>query len=238
MVIQIIKLMTKARKLRLLTAAAIIVTVTGWSTTAFCGGVYVCKGSDGGSHFTNTPTSADCKVFRKKRSSPFSGSGSRLTWDHVNQKMSYTGQVPYHSQIHNIGVRYRVDPNLIRAVIRTESSFNRYALSSKGAQGLMQLMPGTAREMKVIDPFNPRQNIEGGTRYLRLLMDTFNGDLTLALAAYNAGPTRVKKVNRIPRIPETVKYVKRVLGHYKGYSLGQPMSNSSTIRVHDVVTIQ
>ena len=238
MVIQIIKLMTKARKLRLLAAAAIIVTVTGWSTTAFCGGVYVCKGSDGGSHFTNTPTSSDCKVFRKKRSSPFSGAGSRLTWDHVNQKMSYTGQVPYHLQIHNIGVRYRVDPNLIRAVIRTESSFNRYALSSKGAQGLMQLMPGTAREMKVIDPFNPRQNIEGGTRYLRLLMDTFNGDLTLALAAYNAGPTRVKKVNRIPRIPETVKYVKRVLGHYKGYSLGQPMSNSSTIRVHDVVTIQ
>ena len=73
MVIQIIKLMTKARKLWLLAAAAIIVTVTGWSTTAFCGGVYVCKGSDGGSHFTNTPTSSDCKVFRKKWSSPFSG---------------------------------------------------------------------------------------------------------------------------------------------------------------------
>lgn len=238
MVIPVIKLMTKARKLRLLAAAAIIVTVAGWSTTAFCGGVYVCKGRDGGSHFTNTPNSADCKIFRNKRSSPFKGSGSGLTWDHLNQKMSYTGQVPYHSQIHNIGVRYRVDPNLIRAVIRTESSFNRYALSSKGAQGLMQLMPGTARDMNVIDPFDPRQNIEGGTRYLRLLMDTFEGDLTLTLAAYNAGPTLVKKVNRIPRIPETVKYVKRVLGHYKGYSLGQPMINSSTIRVHDVVTIQ
>ena len=231
-------LMTKDRKLRLLVAAAIIVTVSGWSTTAFCSGVYVCKGRDGGSHFTNTPNSADCKIFRNKRSSPFKGSGSGLTWDHLNQKMSYTGQVPYHSQIHNSGVRYRVDPNLIRAVIRTESSFNRYALSSKGAQGLMQLMPGTARDMNVIDPFDPRQNIEGGTRYLRLLMDTFEGDLTLTLAAYNAGPTLVKKVNRIPRIPETVKYVKRVLGHYKGYSLGQPMINSSTIRVHDVVTIQ
>lgn len=238
MVMPVIKLMTKARKLRLLAAAAIIVTVAGWSTTAFCGGVYVCKGRDGGSHFTNTPNSADCKIFRNKRSSPFKGSGSGLTWDHLNQKMSYTGQVPYHSQIHNIGVRYRVDPNLIRAVIRTESSFNRYALSSKGAQGLMQLMPGTARDMNVIDPFDPRQNIEGGTRYLRFLMDTFEGDLTLTLAAYNAGPTLVKKVNRIPRIPETVKYVKRVLGHYKGYSLGQPMINSSTIRVHDVVTIQ
>ena len=236
--VRVIKLITKARKLRLLAAAAIIITVTGWSTAAFCGGVYVCKGSDGGSHFTNTPNSPDCKIFRKKRSSPFKGSGPRLTWDHVNKKMNYTGQVPYHSQIHNIGVRYRVDPNLIRAVIRTESSFNRYALSSRGAQGLMQLMPGTAKDMKVIDPFDPRQNIEGGTRYLRLLIDTFDGDLTLTLAAYNAGPTLVKKVNRIPRIPETVKYVKRVLGHYKGYSLGQPMINSSTIRVHDVVTIQ
>ncbi len=152
--------------------------------------------------------------------------------------MSYSGQVPYHSQINTIGVRYRIDPNLIRAVIRAESSFNRYAVSKKGAQGLMQLMPATAKEMKVADPFDPHQNIEGGTRYLRKLMDSFDGSLTLTLAAYNAGPTLVRKVNRIPRIPETVTYVKRVLGHYKGYSIGQPVTNSSKIRLNDVVTIQ
>ena len=151
--------------------------------------------------------------------------------------MSYTARVPYHEQIDKIGVRYQVDPNLIKAVIRAESSFNRYAVSSQGAKGLMQLMPETAREMKVDDPFNPNQNIEGGTRYLRTLMDTFNGNLTLTLAAYNAGPTLVKRVNRIPRIPETINYVKRVLSHYKGYSNGQPVRTSSTIRVNKVVTI-
>jgi hypothetical protein len=241
---QAIKHIKKALIFWIFTSGMAVVAVAGWSTTALGGGVYVCKGRDGGSHFTNTPSSADCEIFRMKRVSPFSGSSNRSSWDGAGKTMSYNGQVPYHSQIHNIGVRYRVDPNLIRAVIRTESSFNRYALSSKGAQGLMQLMPATAKEMKVVDPFDPHQNIEGGTRYLRLLMDTFNGDLTLTLAAYNAGPTLVRKVNRIPRIPETVKYVKRVLGHYKGYSRAQPMSNminmsnNSTIRLHDVVTIQ
>lgn len=240
----VIKHMKKALIFFILVSGAAVVAAMAWSTAAFGGGVYVCKGRDGGSHFTNTPSSPDCKIYRMKKATPFSGSGSRSPWGSGRNTMSYSGQVPYHSQIHNIGVRYRIDPNLIRAVIRTESSFNRYAQSSKGAQGLMQLMPATAKELKVADPFDPHQNIDGGTRYLRSLMDAFDGDLTLTLAAYNAGPTLVKKVNRIPRIPETVNYVKRVLGHYKGYSVAQPMgnlssmSNSSTIRLHDVVTIQ
>ena len=229
--------MKRDSRLSLLTAALIIIAVTGWSTTVFGGGVYVCKGRNGGMHFTNTPTTSDCKIFQNNRKTPFSGSSRGASWQSTSQKMNYKDKVPYHSQIHDIGARYRIDPNLIRAVIRAESSFNQYAVSRTGAQGLMQLMPGTARDMNVADPFNPTQNIEGGTRYLRTLMDTFGGNITLTLAAYNAGPTVVKKVKRIPQIPETVTYVRRVLDHYKGYSRAQPRSDRSTIRVNNVVTV-
>ena len=230
--------LSRAARLTVLAAGLAIASAVVLPEAGSCGSVYVCKGSNGGTHFTNTPTSADCTVFRMNRVSAFSGSSSTSAWNDSGQRVNYSGTVPYHSQINSIGVRYRVDPNLIRAVIRTESSFNRFAVSRKGAQGLMQLMPETAKELNVVDPFDPHQNIEGGTRYLRSLMDTFNGNLTLTLAAYNAGPTLVKRVNRIPRIPETVNYVRRVLGHYEGYSGGQPISSLSKIRVRDVVTIQ
>ena len=237
-VITVSKYISKATILTVLSAGLAVASVLGLPAKGSCGSVYVCKGSNGGTHFTNTPTSSDCTIFQMNRGSAFSGSSSRSTWNDSGQRVNYNGKVPYHSQINTIGVRYRVDPNLIRAVIRTESSFNRLAVSRKGAQGLMQLMPATARELNVVDPFDPHQNIEGGTRYLRSLMDTFNGNLTLTLAAYNAGPTLVKRVNRIPRIPETVNYVRRVLAHYQGYSGGQPISSFSKIRVRDVVTIQ
>jgi soluble lytic murein transglycosylase-like protein len=118
------------------------------------------------------------------------------------------------------GVRYNIDPHLIRAVIRTESAFDPQAISKKGAKGLMQLMPGTARQVKVANPFDPEQNIAGGTRYLRSLLNTFRQDVRLALAAYNAGPTIVKKQQAVPQIPETVQYVKRVLTFYKQYKNG------------------
>ncbi len=113
--------------------------------------------------------------------------------------------------------RYGVDPCLVKAVIKTESNFNCLAVSRKGAKGLMQLMPGTARDMRVRNPFNPKDNIFGGTRYLRKMLDIFNGDLKLALAAYNSGPDRVKELGRIPRIRETINYVNRVLRHYRQY---------------------
>ena len=115
--------------------------------------------------------------------------------------------------------RYGVDPCLVQAVIKAESNFNCLAVSRKGAQGLMQLMPGTCRDMRVRDPFNPRENILGGTRYLRKMLDIFDGDLKLALAAYNSGPERVKELGRVPRIPETINYVDRVLRHYRKFKL-------------------
>jgi soluble lytic murein transglycosylase-like protein len=122
----------------------------------------------------------------------------------------------YHSIIHEKATKYKIDPFLVKAVIKTESNWNEWAVSRKGAMGLMQLMPTTARELNVRDPFNPEENIEGGVRYLRYLIERFNGDLTLALAAYNAGPTWVDKFGVVPPITETKQYVRKVLSLYNG----------------------
>ncbi|MEJ2690531.1 MAG: transglycosylase SLT domain-containing protein [Deltaproteobacteria bacterium] len=111
--------------------------------------------------------------------------------------------------------RYSVDPLLVKAVIRAESNFNHLAVSRKGAKGLMQLMPETIHDMRVRDPFDPAENIAGGTHYLRLMLDAFQGDLSLALAAYNAGPDIVRKLGRVPAIPETLTYVRKVLDTYQ-----------------------
>ncbi len=113
--------------------------------------------------------------------------------------------------------RYGLDYNLVKAVIRAESAFNHQAVSPKGAVGLMQLMPGTSRQLGVINPFDPLQNVDGGVRYLRDLIIRFNNNLTLALAAYNAGPEAVEKHRGIPPYSETVFYVQRVLSLYNNY---------------------
>jgi hypothetical protein len=113
--------------------------------------------------------------------------------------------------------RYGVDPSLVRAVMRHESGFNPHAVSPKGAQGLMQLMPGTAALMGVENPFDPEQNIAGGVGYLRLCLDRFGHSVPLAVAAYNAGPGRVAQSQGVPPIPETQNFVKNVLGTYTGH---------------------
>jgi soluble lytic murein transglycosylase-like protein len=108
--------------------------------------------------------------------------------------------------------RYSMDPGLIRAVIQTESGFDSMAVSSAGAQGLMQLMPSLSKELGVDDPFNPRQNIMAGTQYLSALLSYYGGDLPLALASYNAGPGMVERYNGIPPFEETQRYVKTIVG--------------------------
>jgi soluble lytic murein transglycosylase len=109
----------------------------------------------------------------------------------------------------------RLEPALVLAVIAAESAFDPLARSVKGALGLMQLMPETARELGVADPFDPDANVAGGTRYLRRMLDRFGGDFTLALAAYNAGPSAVDRHGGVPPYPETRSYVERVLGLYR-----------------------
>ncbi len=118
--------------------------------------------------------------------------------------------------------RHGVDPALVQALVKVESGFNPYALSRTGAMGLMQLMPQTAEDMNVTNTFNPHENIDGGVRYLRYLIDRYEGNLALALAAYNSGETAVKKWGTIPPFPETQNYVQKILGLYNGTGISLP----------------
>jgi soluble lytic murein transglycosylase-like protein len=118
------------------------------------------------------------------------------------------------SIIDSVSAKYGVDPSLVGALIKNESNFNANAESYAGAQGLMQLMPGTAASLGVLDSFDPYQNIEGGVKYLSKLLNMYNGDVSMALAAYNAGPGAVNEYNGIPPYQETQTYVQRVLSTY------------------------
>lgn len=122
---------------------------------------------------------------------------------------------PLKTLVDTIANTHGVDPGLVRAVMKTESNFNRWAVSKKGALGLMQLIPETGRRYGVQDFFDPQQNIDGGVRHLRFLLEKFNGNIDLSLAAYNAGENLVAKLGRIPPIPETANYVRKVRAIYK-----------------------
>ncbi len=128
---------------------------------------------------------------------------------------------PFHDIIRAAAERNGVDADLIHCVIAIESNFNPKAVSPKNARGLMQLLPQTAAQLGVHDVFDPRENVEGGTRYLKDMLARYHNDLTLALAAYNAGPERVEQYGRrVPPYPETVKYVQRISRSYAHFKSG------------------
>jgi len=138
----------------------------------------------------------------------------------MTQRRSLTKGEKIAQSVSRAAEKYNLPESLIHAVIKQESGFNPEAESGCGARGLMQLMPETAREMGVKDSFDIEQNIDGGSRYLRQMLDRFGGDVKLALAAYNAGPSRVEQCGGIPQIPkikETQEYVPAVLAHFENF---------------------
>lgn len=136
---------------------------------------------------------------------------------------------PFHDIIRAAAERYGVDADLIHCVIAIESNFNPKAISPKNARGLMQLMPQTAAQFGVRDIFDPRENIEAGTRYLKDMLARYNNDVTLALAAYNAGPERVELCGRhVPPYSETVKYVQRISRSYAKFKSGVSLDKTQT----------
>ncbi|MFB3817756.1 MAG: lytic transglycosylase domain-containing protein [Candidatus Methylomirabilales bacterium] len=166
--------------------------------------IYVSTGPDGTAFYTDAPPRPDFQ--------PLPAFGLPPSVDIVR------GQ--YADLIDQIAAQHAVDPQLVRAIIRVESNFEPLAISRKGAQGLMQLMPATAGRFAVGNPFDPAENIRGGVRYLRTLLDMFPGKLSLALAAYNAGENAVLKHRGIPPYRETQDYVARVLKHLDRRDVG------------------
>jgi soluble lytic murein transglycosylase-like protein len=135
----------------------------------------------------------------------------------ANRTTDVAGHINFKETIDTTSHRYGIDPTLVEAVIRTESSFDPTALSRKGAAGLMQLSDATASHYNVIDSMSPEENIHAGVKHLRGLMIRYNGQLPLALAAYNAGETAVAKFNGVPPYPETRRYIKKVLAFHSYY---------------------
>lgn len=186
--------------------SALIILILGLSTNGMAD-VYKFVDKDGVIHFTNVPVDARFKAL-----------GWEVEFEH------YIGA--YETVIQKMAARYKVEPALIKAVIKAESNFDPSALSRKGAIGLMQLMPATAVNLNVSDPYNPHQNIEGGAKYLRNLTGLFGSDLKLVIAAYNAGENAVIKYGRnIPPYKETRDYVKRVTTYLASYRKGASTAN-------------
>ncbi len=180
-------------------------------TTPSSGGIYRYVDERGIIHFTNCPRDPKFKLYIRESKEDVGDENHSSSVSYIKDSNQYD------SLISELSKRYQVDFALIKAIIRAESGFNPFAVSRKGAKGLMQLMPETASRMNVSNIFNPRENVEGGVRYFKHLLSLFNNDLRLSLAAYNAGENVVAELRSIPPYRETVDHVKKVLSYYQSY---------------------
>lgn len=173
--------------------------------------IYKYEDDSGVLHFTDAPADTRFKIFwRDLKRDKQLRTTFRLGGYNRNPK-------EFDSIIEAYAREFGVDTSLVKAVIHAESGYNPEAVSNKGAMGLMQLMPKTAQDLKVDNCFNPSQNIKGGVKYLRFLLDTFKGDVELAVAAYNAGLSKVAKYGGVPPYQETRNYVAKVLSYQQSY---------------------
>ncbi len=190
-------------KIQLLTFNFLILLVAGAAAD-----IYRYVDADGIVHFTNDPPTKKFKLYRRETIAIKPGSAGPAI-------PSSLGNI-----IRHYSEKYSLEEGLVHAVIKAESNYNATAVSKKGALGMMQLMPGTACLLKVDNPLDPAENIGGGSRYLRQMLDEFNGNLDFAIAAYNAGPNAVKRHGGIPPYEETRTYVKRVKQYLSTYRQG------------------
>ncbi len=180
--------------------------------------IYLCEHSETGEiYYSNIILHKSCKLYIKSYknfSKNFKSKHSYYPNLFSFSKIYYKNFKDLDSLFKKAAFTYDLDPHLLKAIAKVESNFNSYAVSPKGAMGIMQLIPSTAQLVGVKNPFDPVENIYGGAKYLRYLLNEFK-DLSLSLAAYNAGPETVKNFKRIPPISETQNYVKMVLYYYK-----------------------
>jgi soluble lytic murein transglycosylase-like protein len=187
---------------------------------ARAGELYSYVDDDGVIHFSNAPTDARYRKLGKKASA--GGLYRSAPQARARPLPRADAQQQYLEHIRSAAQKYKLPEALLLAVMAVESNFDHRAVSEKGAVGLMQLMPGTAKEMYVADAYEPSQNIEGGARYLRILANQYDGDLVRTLAAYNAGPEAVRRAGGdVPDIPETREYVRKVVTLYEAYKAGR-----------------
>jgi soluble lytic murein transglycosylase-like protein len=178
------------------TAALLWLTVLSVSAD-----IYMYIDQDGHYYFTDSPKSSKYRLFIKERRIKPSRSTFANKYDTIAKEAAR---------------RHGVDFRLVKAIMKVESNFNPQAVSKAGAKGLMQIMPENFRALRINNPFDPWENIMGGTRYIKQLINRFNGNLRLALAAYNAGPNSVDPLNGIPNITETREFVEKVIQYYNG----------------------
>jgi soluble lytic murein transglycosylase len=192
-------MMARTRIIYFLVAVYGLISILFIAVPPLYADIYVYVDSEGVLHFTNVPTSSSYKIYIREKPDRSRNSDVTRRYDQI---------------ITEAAKRHGVSFSLLKAMIKIESDFNPRAISKAGAMGLMQIMPDNIKELKIKDPFDPRENIMGGTRYLKQMIDRFNGKLPLALAAYNAGPNIVERYQRIPPFTETENYVEAVMKYY------------------------